>query len=179
MTANTEPTAAGSGSVKPNVWCVRADGGEYTDHLVRGGYVAYGGQEWGDFSDCRNKQEVKDKLVPFFPNKWSLAAYAGMMARFLWDIQAGDWVITPENDRISLRYGKVQLGDCWYAPNAPDGCPYPMRRKISWEGQVFRLTTDLPPRLKNTPLKNTLKFTHMTVFAVKHNCDFLAAIGQL
>ena len=175
MTANTEPTAAGSGSVKPNVWGVRADGGEYTDHLVRGGYVAYGGQKWGDFSACRNKQEVKDKLAPFFPNKWSLAAYAGMMARFLWDIQAGDWVITPENDRLRLRYGKVQPGDYWYEPNAPDGCPYPMRRKIKWSGQVLRL----PPCLENTPLKNTLKFTQMTVFAVKHNCDFLAAIGQL
>ena len=173
MTANTEPTAAGSGSVKPNVWCVRADGGKYTDHLVRGGYVAYGGQEWGDFSACRNKQEFKDKLAPFFPNKRGLAAYSGMMARFLWDIQAGDWVITPENDRISLRYGQVQPGNYWYAPDAPDGCPYPMRRKIKWSGQVLRLT-DFP-----LALKNTLKFTQMTVFALKHNCDFLAAIGQL
>ena len=173
MTANTEPTAAGSGSVKPNVWCVRADGGEYTDHLVRGGYVAYGGQEWGDFSDFRNKQEVKDKLAPFFSNKWSLAAYTRMMSCFLFDIRPGDWVITPEAYGKGLRYGQVEPGACWYEGNPPDACPYPMRRKITWSGRVLRLA-DFPQ-----PLQNTLKFTQMTVFAVKHNCDFLAAIGQL
>ena len=169
MTANTEPKAAGSDSVKPNVWGVRADGGEYTDHLVRGGYVAYGGQKWGDFSDCRNKQEVKDKLAPFFPNKRSLAAYAGMMASFLWGIQADDWVITPEKDSNLLRYGEVQPGDYWYAPGAPDGCPYPMRRKIVWAEQPLK-RDKLPGSLQNT-----LKFTAKTVFAVAHRKDFLCA----
>ena len=172
MTANSEPTAAGSGSVKPNVWCVRADGGEYTDHLVRGGYIAYGGQAWGDFSDCRNKQEVKDKLAPFFPNKRSLAAYAGMMSCFLFEIQAGDWVITPESDKNRLRYGEVQPGDYWYAPNAPDGCPYPMRRKIAWAEQPLK-RDKLP-----VPFQNTLKFTAKTVFAVDHRKDFRRAMDK-
>ena len=181
MTANTEPTAAGSDTATTNVWGVRADGGEYTDHLVRGGYVAYGGIDWPNMSSCETRADICNKLKQVESlkgkSKAGLAAYVGMMARFLWDIQAGDWVITPENDRLRLRYGEVLPGDYWYEPNAPDDCPYPMRRKIKWSGQVLELT-DLPRCLENTPLKNTLKFTQMTVFAVKHNRDFLAAIGR-
>ena len=176
MTANTEPTTAGSDTATTNVWCVRADGGEYTDHLVRGGYVAYGGIDWPNMSSCETRADVHNKLKQVEAlegrSKAGLAAFVGMMARFLWDIQAGDWVITPEAYGKGLRYGEVQPGDCWYEPNAPDDCPYPMRRKITWSGQVLGLA-DFPQ-----PLQNTLKFTQMTVFAVKHNCDFLAAIGR-
>ena len=173
MTANTEPAAAGSGSATTNVWCVRADHGEYTEHFIIGGYVAYGGLYWPNMSSCETLADVHDKLKPVETlqekSKAGFRKYGEMMARFLWDIQAGDWVITPEKDRRRLRYGKVQPGNYWYAPDAPDGCPYTMRRKIVWEDKPLDRWSFSPS------FQNTLK-CNLTVFGIKHRSEFLTKI---
>ena len=157
-----------------NVWCVRADGGQYTDHFVRGGYFGYGSQIWPDFSDCKHRDEVRESVAPVLPvgtSKYVIGAYAGMMACFLFEIQAGDWVITPSANRRKIQYGQVQPGSCIYEPNAPDGCPYTMRRKIAWADQLL-LRDSL-----SMPLQYALRAAK-TVFAVEHHEEFLAAIGQ-
>ena len=87
MTANTEPTAAGSGSAMPNVWCVRADYGEYTEHLISGGYVAYGGIDWPNMSSCETRADICNKLKQVETlqekSKAGFRKYVEMMARFL------------------------------------------------------------------------------------------------
>ncbi len=157
-----------------NVWCVRADGGQYTDYFVRGGYFGYGSRDWPDFRDCRNRDEVREKLAPRFPPGTSqarIAQYVGMMSCFLLDIHAGDWIITPAADSGMLWCGKVEPGSCSYEPEAPDGCPYPMRRKIVWEKQALRRGS------LSMPLQYALRASK-TVFAVRHREDFLTAIEQ-
>ena len=158
-----------------NVWCVRSDGGKYTEHFIRGGYSGYGSQDWPDFSDCKNSDDVREILAPKFPagtSKNVIGAYTGMMARFLFEMQAGDWIITPEENSRFLRYGKVEPGGCRYISNAPDGCPYTMRRKIVWSQQTLLRDT------LSMPLQFTLGASR-TVFAVEPREDFLVAIGQM
>ena len=173
MTANSELTAAGSGSATTNLWCLRADHGEYTEHLMIGGYVAYGGIDWPDMTTCETRADICNNLKQVETlqekSKAGFRKYVDMMARFLWDIQAGDWVITPEKDRRRLRYGQVQPGNYWYTPDAPDGCPYTMRRKIVWEDKPLDRWSFSPS------FQNTLK-CNLTVFAVKHRSEFLTKI---
>ena len=158
----------------PNIWCVRADHGKYTAHFVKGGYFGYGAARWPDLSAVNARSEIRttmaDKALAGKSNQ-VIGAYAGMMSQFLLDIQAGDWVITPEENRHILRYGQVEPGNCYYAPGTPDGCPYPMRRKIAWvQSPLLRDSLSMP-------LQYALRASK-TVFAVKHREAFLEAIGQ-
>ena len=161
----------------PNIWCVRADNGKYTDLLVREGYIGYGGCDWPDMRPYKTPAEIRAQLAPLprFQGKSqpAISAYAGMMARFLWCIKPGHWVITPEKGGHILRYGKIAEGNCWHQQNAPDGCHYTMRRKIAWKPQSLRRD-----RLGDEPLENTIKCTGKTVFAVNHRNAFLTAIGS-
>ena len=175
MTGKVEPTTADVSTAPPNIWCVRADAGKYIDLLVREGYFGYGGGDWPDMRPCQNRADIREMLTPVFPPETGpkrLAAYVGMMACFLWDIKAGDWVITPEQDGNILRYGQVAPGDCWYERDSPDGCHYTMRRKIAWSEQSLR--RERLPRES----RNAIKHAARTVFAVKRRDAFLAAIGR-
>ena len=164
-----------------NVWCVRTDYGKYTDHLVNGGYVGYGGH-WPDFSDAKDLNEIRERLAQAVfqdeSSKQKIAAYAGMMATFLWKIQPGDWLITPYGkdtplgaDKNGLRYGQALTGKCWYAPVGTDICPYTMRRKIAWADQTLQRDG------LSKPLRDTIDNTAKSVFHVKQRADFLASIG--
>lgn len=80
-----------------NVWCVRADFGTYTKQFVDGGYVAIG---WMPNSDL-SRVERRDELYPLYkaehPDNTSnivIGQQVGQIARFLLEIQAGDYVIT-------------------------------------------------------------------------------------
>jgi hypothetical protein len=163
------------------VWCVRTDHGKYTDHLVSGDYVGYGGN-WPDFSDAKDLNEIKERLAQMVfqdeTSKRKIAAYAGMMATFLWKIQPGDWLITPYGkdtprgaNQNGLRYGQALTGSCWYTPVGTDICPYTMRRKIAWADQTLHRDS------LSKPLRRTIVNTSKSVFHVKQRADFLASIG--
>ena len=176
MAGTTDPAAAGAAPTPPpNIWCIRADNGKYTDLLVREGYIGYGG-DWPDLNPCQNRADIFAQLEPLprfqGKSKRVISAYAGMMARFLWHIKPGHRVITPEKGGQILRYGKIAGGDCWHEMNAADGCHYTMRRKITWEPQPLRRDS-LPDAFQKT-----LKHAAKTVFAVKHCNAFLTAIGN-
>ena len=164
-----------------NVWCVRADHGKYTDHMVDGSYIGYGGN-WPDFSDAKNLHEIRSRLARTAfqdeASKPKITAYAGMMATFLWKIQPGDWVITPYGkdtphrvEKDGLRYGQVLSRSSWYIPEGSDVCPYTMRRKIAWAEQSLRREN------LSESLRGTLGNTPKSVFHVKQRPDFLASIG--
>ena len=157
-----------------NVWCMRADFGKYTDHFVDGGYFAYG-LEVPDLSAVKNKDELYpmyEQAYPDVKSKNVIGAYVGMLSRFRFEIQAGDWVITPTANSRLLRYGKVTSEAYYHTPGSPDRCPYSHRRPISWSEQTLHRGS-LP-----MPLQNALKHGAKTVFAVSQRDDFLEAIGQ-
>lgn len=158
-----------------NVWCVRAEFGSYTNHFVAGGYVGLGWGKLSDLSAVKDRDELYRIYEQAYPedakSKYVIGQQVGQVARFLFDIQVGDWVITPMADSALLRYGKVGPGAYYYEPEAPDGCPYPHRRKLVWTEQTL-LRSSL-----SIPLQYSLRAA-MTVFSISRREDFLAAIGQ-
>lgn len=81
-----------------NVWCVRANGGMYAEHFVRGGYAAIGWREiMQDLGHVRTREELYDIFRRSYPDVSStivIGNYVGQIARFLLEIAAGDWVRT-------------------------------------------------------------------------------------
>lgn len=158
-----------------NVWCVRADFGTYTKQFVDGGYVAIG---WMPNSDL-SRVERRDELYPLYkaehPDNTSnivIGQQVGQIARFLLEIQAGDYVITPAADTEWLHYGKLAPDPSYLYAGGHDGCPYRHRRRVNWA----------PRRLKrgdfSVPFQNTIR-SSLTVFAISQREEFLGAVGEL
>src|SRR5688500_15286381 len=93
-----------------NVWCVRAEFGTYTQHFVEGGYVGIGWMPSVDLTEIQRR----DALYPLYrlahPKDTSnivIGQQVGQIARFLLEIQTGDYVITPAADTEWLHYGQI------------------------------------------------------------------------
>ncbi len=157
-----------------NVWCVRANGGQYTELFLHGNYVGIG---WSEIKDDLGQIKSRDVLYPIvglaYPDQKSpivIGNYVGQIARFLFEIQAGDYVITPAADTEWLHYCKVDTDPSYFYAADDDGCPYRHRRRVEWYKQ----------RLKrgdfSVPFQNTIR-SSLTVFAISQRDEFLATIG--
>jgi restriction system protein len=157
-----------------SVWCVRAEYGSYAEHFVNGGYVAIGWMPNTDLSNITSRDELYPLYKAEHPDDTSnivIGQQVGQIARFLLDIKAGDYVITPDADTEWLHYGKVRPDPSYYYSPADDGCRFHHRRHIEWVGK----------RLKrgdfSVPFQNTIR-SSLTVFAISQRDEFLAAIGK-
>lgn len=157
-----------------NIWCVRAEFGTYTQRFVEGGYAAIGWMRDVDLTDVRSREALYPLYRQAHPEDVSnivIGQQVGQIARFLLDIRAGDYVITPAADTEYLRYGQVAADPAYFYAQGDDGCPYRHRRRISWD----------PSALKrgdfSVPFQNTIR-SSLTVFAVSQRDEFLAAIGR-
>jgi len=157
-----------------NVWCVRAEFGTYTKHFVDGGYAAIGWMNGLDLSGITSRDALYPLYKQTHPDDTSnivIGQQVGQIARFLLEIQAGDYVITPAADTEWLHYGQVEPDPSYVYAAGDDGCPYRHRRRVTW----------LKDRLKRSdfsiPLQNTIR-SSLTVFAVSQRDEFLAAIGR-
>src|SRR5262245_57551698 len=109
----------------PNAYCVRADYGTFTQHFLEGGYAAIGWNKTGDLSNIKNRDElypIYNKADPFEFSNIVIGQQVGQIARFLWEIKAGDYVITPAADSEWLHFGQVAPDPSyWFEQNSPDG----------------------------------------------------------
>jgi restriction system protein len=157
-----------------NVWCVRAEFGTYTKQFVEGGYVAIGWMANSDLSRIR----TRDELYPFYkaehPNDTSnivIGQQVGQIARFLLEIKAGDYVITPAADTEWLHYGQLAPDPSYSYTAGNDGCPYRHRRRVIWAARQLK-RGDF-----SVPFQNTIR-SSLTVFAISQRDEFLGAIGE-
>jgi restriction system protein len=95
----------------------------------------------------------------------------GQIARFLLDMKAGDYVVTPAADTEWLHYGKLEAGPSYWYAKESDDCPYRHRRRVAWAQERLR-RGDF-----SVPFQNTIR-SSLTVFAISQREEFLAAIGQ-
>jgi hypothetical protein len=157
-----------------NVWCVRADSGKFTDHFLRGGYAGIG---WSEIAQDLGRIASREELYPIvraaYPDVSGsivIGNYVGQLARFLVEIKAGDYIITPALDTEWLNFGKVGPDPSYFFATAEDGCRYRHRRTVQWAKE----------RLKrgefSVPFQNTIR-SSLTVFAVSQREEFLVAIG--
>ena len=122
------------------VWCVRADGGRYTEDFLRGRYIGIG---WDRLPDLRNIQ-LKDELYNLFqtayPDQVSpivIGNNVGQVGRFLLDIQADDYVITPSADTEWLHSCRVEADPSYFYSDRDDGCPDPAPNLPSLISRIF------------------------------------------
>jgi restriction system protein len=158
-----------------NVWCVRANGGEFAGNFVRGGYAGIGWKEIPqDLGGVRSREDLYRIVRAAYPDEKSaivIGNYVGQIARFLLEMQAGDYVITPAADTELLHYGRIAADPSYsYAP-ADDGCPYRHRRRIEWSPQTVNRSEF------SVPFQNTIR-SSLTVFSVSQRDEFLSAIGK-
>jgi len=158
-----------------NVWCVRANAGEYTEHFLRGGYAAIGwreiGQDLGAVTSRDDLYSIMRSAYPDVDSQIVIGNYVGQVARLLLEIRAGDYVITPAADTEWLHHGQIAPDPSYVFAAGDDGCPYRHRRQVVWAKE----------RLKrgdfSVPFQNTIR-SSLTVFAVSQRDEFLAAIGR-
>jgi restriction system protein len=157
-----------------NLFCVRADSGMYTEHFVRGGFAGIG---WF-YEDDLTSFKTREALYPLFEQKFPELAspivkgnHIGQIGRFLFDIKAGDCIITPAADSEWLRYGFVEPEPSYFFFSGNDGCKYRQRRRVQWSETALR-RSDF-----SVPFQNTMRAL-LTVFSVSQKDEFFEAIGR-
>ena len=157
-----------------NVYCVRAEFGTYAKHFVDGGFAGIGWIPDQDLSQITSR----DALYPIYkqahPKDKSnvvIGQQVGQIARFLLEIKAGDYVITPSADTEWLHYGKVADDPSYHFFTGDDGCPYRHRRRVVWSKNRLN-RNDL-----SVPFQNTIR-SSLTVYAISQQEEFFEAIGR-
>lgn len=158
-----------------NVFCVRADFGTFAGHFVKGGYAGIGWNDMADLSHVTTREELYPIYKRSYPNDTSnvvVGQQVGQIARFLLEMNAGDYVITPAADTEWLHYGQVAEDPSYFfAANPDDGCRFGHRRRVAWSSNRLK-RSDL-----SVPFQNTIR-SALTVFAVSQRDEFFAAIGE-
>lgn len=156
------------------VWCVRADGGRYTKVCIIGGFTGIGWDQIGDLSPASSRDDLYPIYRSAYPHDTSnivIGQQVGQLARFLFDIKAGDTVITPDGDGEQLWYGVVDPDPSYFhQPNDPS-CRYGHRRRVTWSKQPM-MRSGL-----SVPLQNTLQ-SSLTVFGVSQVDEVLHLTGR-
>ncbi|MEZ5358854.1 MAG: restriction endonuclease [Candidatus Zixiibacteriota bacterium] len=156
-----------------NIWVVRANFGMYADHFVNGGYVAIGWMENVDLSIFNSRDELYTPYAECHPDSKSnvvIGQQVGQIARFLFEIQFGDYVITPSANTEYINYGIIRQ-DGYYYERSTDGCPYFHRRKVKWHSEPIQRSQF------SVPFQNTIR-SSLTVFCVSHRKNFFETIGR-
>lgn len=157
-----------------NVWCVRADYGTYTKAFLDGSYVAIGWIPDVDLGHIKGREELYPLYRTAYPDDKSnivIGQQVGQIGRFLLEIKAGDYVITPAADTEWLHYGRIADDPSYFHQPHDAACPFAHRRRVHWNSKAIR-RGDF-----SVPFQNTIR-SSLTVFAISQSSEFLHAIGQ-
>ncbi|MCI8602026.1 MAG: restriction endonuclease [Oscillospiraceae bacterium] len=95
------------------------------------GLIAIGWEEMGNLSAINATRDAyKEKYLAVYPNakKGSIPTSAGMLYRFVHEVQEGDYVIFPSKTDRKINIGVVESAYFYDAAAAR----YPNRRKVKW-----------------------------------------------
>ena len=87
--------------------------------FLKGNVIASGWHEMGDLSLIdANRDAFKEKYVQVYPDakKGSIATAAGMLYRFCYEAQIGDYVVFPSKSNREVNIGTVE-GEYVYDPS--------------------------------------------------------------
>jgi len=156
-----------------SVFCVRAEWGTYTQSFLSGGFV---GIDWITNTDL-SAITTRDELYPIYKSEHPedksnivIGQQVGQIARFLLEMKAGDYVLTPDSNTELLHWGQIEVDPSYFYVTSNDGCPYRHRRRTKWMGTLMRSA-------RSVPFQHTMQ-SSLTVFAVSQRDEFLAAIGK-
>ena len=157
-----------------SVYCVRAEFGTYTKHFLEGGYVAIGWIANTDLSQISTRDELYPLYKTEHPDDKSnivIGQQVGQIARFLLEMKAGDYVITPAADTELLHYGEIVPAPSYFYAKPDDGCPYRHRRHVKWKSDSLKRSSF------SVPFQNTIR-SSLTVFAISQRDEFFTTIGR-
>lgn len=93
--------------------------------------IAIGWSEIGDLSKiAQDRYAFKKKYIETYPNdkKMRVATSAGMLYRFTYEVQSGDYIVFPSKINREINIGTVE-SDYIYEPDTES---YVQQRKIKW-----------------------------------------------
>jgi predicted Mrr-cat superfamily restriction endonuclease len=153
------------------IFCVRAEFGKFTEHFVRGGYIAVGGFSERDLSGISNRDELEDIHSSVSPDARNLliGQQLDQIARFLFELKAGDFVITPSLNTEQIYFGVVQPEPNYYYDEVSDNCPFIHRKRVIW------CASPLPAASFSDQFRNAMH-SSLSVFPINQIQNFLATI---
>lgn len=157
----------------PDLYCVRADYGKYTQDFLDGGFAAYGLLNERDLTGVLDREDlypIYKEVLPNEVNNHVIGKGVGQLARFLFEMKQGDYVLTRAADTEFFHWGVV-LDDTYEFATKPGHCPYRHRRRVQWNTTKIR-RSDL-----SVPLQNTLR-SLLSVFGVEAKSEFFELIGK-
>lgn len=132
--------------------------------------IAIGWRDFGDLSKVEaNRDAFKARYIEAYPNakKGQIANAAGMLYRFIHEVQIGDYVVFPSKTDRKINIGTVEA-DYFFEDN--DG-EYVQRRKVKWLKHI--------PRLSFSQGALYEVGSAMSFFSVKNYADeFLSALDK-
>lgn len=143
----------------------------YDDALfLKGSVIAIGWSEMGNLSDIEaNREAFKEKYVQVYPDtkQRSVSNAAGMLYRFLYEAQIGDYVVFPSKSNREVNIGVIE-GEYVYDSSQQE---YVQTRKVKWLKHL--------PRMAFSQGALYEIGSALTFFAVKNYADeFLAALDK-
>lgn len=99
--------------------------------FLNGNVIAIGWREMGDLSALEPTRDAfRDKYVEIYPDakKGGIGTGAGMLYRFLYEIQVGDYIVFPSKIDRMINIGKVE-GEYQFVPEAVE---YMQQRSVRW-----------------------------------------------
>jgi restriction system protein len=151
-----------------NMWGIHND--TLASELVDGGFVSIG---WDELNyDLRtigsSRDHIKAALGPVFPDRKpnAIAGWAGILHRFVYEMQAGDVVIAPYKPDSTINIGVV-TGSYEFAA---DASTHRHRRRVQWKKLGVSRTVFTQPALYEIG-------AFLTVFAIRrHTAEFQAVL---
>lgn len=143
------------------VWGIHND--QSSLDLVNGGFVSIGWEELGDLSATDTSRDALKALVAeAYPTAkpGAIPVWAGILVRFISEMEVGDYVISPNKADRTLNFGVVD-SDFYVEPGIET---HPNRRRVRW------LRTGVP---RDTFSKSALHEigSAITLFRVKSHAD--------
>lgn len=138
--------------------------------LVQGGFISIGWEELGDLSGIEiDRDLLKRRLAETYPTAkpGAIPVWAGVIYRFIAEMQIGDYVISPNKADRTLNFGIVE-GPYYFEPAAE---VHGNRRRVRW------IKTDVP---RDTFSQSALHEigSAVTLFQVKtHAREFFGLLG--
>lgn len=138
--------------------------------FLKNNIIAIGWSEMGNLSHIgTNRDAFKKRYAQVYPNakKGSIATAAGMLYRFVNEVQSGDYVIFPSKSNREVNIGIIK-GDYLYNPNHIE---YVQTRKVKWMKHL--------PRMAFSQGALYEIGSAMSFFSVKNYADeFLSALDK-
>lgn len=132
--------------------------------------IAIGWKDFGDLKTIENTRDAfKEKYAKVYPDtkKQAIANNVGMLYRFIYEMQVGDYVVFPSKTDRMINIGMVE-GEYYYEPSAPE---YVQQRKVKWLKHLPRTL------FSQGALYESGSF--MSLFLIKNYADeYLAALDN-